>query len=146
MSPSSSRRLSALIDVYQADHGMTQKAMARRIGVTPQTLIQWRRGDGLRGRLPARSVLEAVATAIEAPWAAFVTSAVTAAAANAGGVDLLRDFRTEPIEILINPDPPWRQRSPRRRRRTIFPALPCPASRPPRLNDRNVRPGARCAH
>lgn len=198
MSPSSSRRLAALIDAHQAEHGSTQTAMAQRIGVTPKTLIGWRR-DGLRGRLPERAILEAVADAVDVPyrvvldaalhdtdyadqaqqpataaglhneavralsaaarlsyqprrrapngawvvdgdappqradWAAFVTSVVTAAAANAGGLDealagrpgsweadvvrrivestagpdalaLLRDFRTEPIEISVDPE------------------------------------------
>lgn len=62
-----SRKLSALIEQHQAEHGSTQVAVARRIGVTPKTLIQWRR-DGLTGRLPERSVLEAVAATVDVPY------------------------------------------------------------------------------
>ncbi|MGB6244623.1 helix-turn-helix domain-containing protein [Gordonia sp. (in: high G+C Gram-positive bacteria)] len=62
-----SRRLAALIAAHHEQHGSTQTALARRIGVTPKTLIKWR-SEGLHGRLPSRSVLESVAKAIEVPY------------------------------------------------------------------------------
>lgn len=80
MAPSS--RLVELIDWYQAAHpAITDAEIARRLGVSRANISQWR-SVGVRG-WPARSTLDALASAIDRPYGEILDAAL----ADAGYAD-----------------------------------------------------------
>lgn len=67
MNASSSSHLWALVSAHQAESGVSTSELARRIGVSRQTLADWRT-TGLVGRVPKRSTLTGLAAAIGKPY------------------------------------------------------------------------------
>lgn len=78
----SSSHLWALVLEHQAKTGASTTEVASRIGVTRQTLADWRR-SGLTGRVPKRSTLTGVANAIGRPYRVVLDAAL----ADAGYLD-----------------------------------------------------------
>jgi len=79
---SSPSQLWALIAAHQSATGVSTNELARRIGVSRQTLADWRT-SGLIGRVPKRSTLTGVADAIGKPY----RTVLEAALADAGYLD-----------------------------------------------------------
>lgn len=83
MPPSpTSRSLWSLVVAHQAKTGASTTEIARRIGVTRQTLADWRT-TGLTGRVPKRSTLDGLAEALGRPYRVVLEAAL----ADAGYLD-----------------------------------------------------------
>ena len=67
-------RLVELIDAHKHTYGVSEAELARRIGITRQTLYLWRT-RGLRG-LPARATLDGMATELHLPYVRVLEAAL----------------------------------------------------------------------
>lgn len=75
MAPSSTSQVVGLIDRYKASHPeVSDAAIARRVGVSPANLSQWR-SKGVRGLL-ARSTLDALASTLGCPYREILDAAL----------------------------------------------------------------------
>lgn len=68
------RRLGQLIDDYKRTHSATDSGLAQRVGITRQSLIQWRTGE--LAALPKAANLRSLATEIGRPYRQVLTAAL----------------------------------------------------------------------
>jgi transcriptional regulator with XRE-family HTH domain len=68
------RQLGQLIDDYKRTHSATDSGLAQRIGITRQSLIQWRTGE--LAALPKVANLRALATEIGRPYRQVLAAAL----------------------------------------------------------------------
>jgi transcriptional regulator with XRE-family HTH domain len=74
MATTTASHLGQLLDEYKRTHSATDTGLADRIGITRQTLVQWRNGE-LRS-LPTQANLRAMATEIRRPYGQVLAAAL----------------------------------------------------------------------
>ena len=74
MATTSASHLGQLLEEYKRTHSATDTGLADRIGITRQTLVQWRNGE-LRS-LPTQANLRAMATEIRRPYRQVLAAAL----------------------------------------------------------------------
>lgn len=74
MATPSKRHLGQLIDDYKRSHSATDSGLAQRVGITRQSLIQWRTGE--LAALPKAANLRALATEIGRPYRQVLAAAL----------------------------------------------------------------------
>lgn len=96
MAPSPKRQLGQLIDDYKSTHSATDLGLAQRVGITRQTLIQWRTGE--LAALPKAANLRALATEIGRPY----RQVLSAALRDAGYIMPTEDKTARPYDEILH--------------------------------------------
>jgi transcriptional regulator with XRE-family HTH domain len=96
MATPSNRQLGQLIENYKRTHSATDSGLAQRIGITRQSLIQWRTGE--LAALPKAANLRALATGIGRPY----RQVLAAALLDAGYLTAAEDEQVRPYDEVLH--------------------------------------------